>query len=169
LIIDLRETIGGAFSYRIAGRLISKRTKFGYFVIRKGKETYELNKPRPIWISPQGDWQYKKPLVLLVSGLCASSSELFIMGLKESGRAVVIGTPTAGAIEEFFAIPLPSGAEAGIGYSIIYSPKGEPLEGKGIMPDVLVEQTLEDLHAGRNTALEKAVEVLEEITEGRRL
>lgn len=161
LIIDLRETIGGTFSYRIAGRLIPKRTKFGYFVIRRDKETHKLSKRRPIWISPQGNWQYRKPLVLLVSGLCASASELFIMGLKESGRAVVIGTPTAGAIEEFLAIPLPSGAEAGIGYSIIYSPKGEPLEGKGIMPDILVEQTLADLRAGRDRALEKAVAVLQ--------
>ena len=116
-------------------------------------------------IGPGGPWKYKNPVVLLVDHLVASSSERFVMGLKDCGRAVVIGSQTAGSLSNSAPVWLPSGVRVYVSNQIDYSPKGEIVEGKGIIPDIHVEQTLEDLYQGRDTVLQKAIEYLAEIIE----
>jgi C-terminal processing protease CtpA/Prc len=160
LIIDLRGNPGGTSRAWFIGRLITKRTLAGYFAVRKDKETFELTKPKAAWVTPQGPWQYDKPLVLLADGRTGSASEGFISALVGSGRVLLVGSPTKGSISETATIPLPGGARVGISSSVDYTPQGGLIEGRGFQPHIQVEPTIEDIRAGRDVVLEKAIDVL---------
>ena len=44
-------------------------------------------------------------------------------------------------------------------------PDGRDFVGIGIAPDIFVEQTIEDVRQGRDPALDRAVELLKELSE----
>ena len=77
---------------------------------------------------------------LLVSNRTASAAEHFALALKTTGRATLIGEPTAGAnhfgggrpINEHFAVWMPVGRT----YDI---KTGKDWEGDGIAPDIAVD------------------------------
>lgn len=82
----------------------------------------------------------KAKVYLLVSNKTASAAEHFALALKSSGRATLIGEPTAGAnhfgggrpLNEHFAVWMPVGRT----YDI---KSGKDWEGAGIAPDVAVD------------------------------
>ena len=165
MIIDLCGNAGGSgFSAtKAAGRFLKRKTHFGSVAARKYKKDHTVfTDPIPMHVNPEGSWQYRNPLIILVNSLVASSSERFVMGLKNSGRAIVMGSRTAGSLSNNAPIWLPSGIRIYVSNQIDYSPGGEIVENNGIVPDIRVEQTIEDLRNGRDTVLEKAVEVLEQ-------
>jgi C-terminal processing protease CtpA/Prc len=54
--------------------------------------------------------------------------------------------------------PLPGGGSARIVVTRDLLPDGRPLSGNGIQPDIVVYPTIADVVAGRDPALERAVE-----------
>jgi C-terminal processing protease CtpA/Prc len=91
-------------------------------------------------------------IYLLVSNRSASAAEHFALALKSTGRATLIGEPTAGAnhfggprpLNDHFAVWMPIGRT----YDI---KTGRDWEGDGIAPDIQVDPKLALV-----TALEKA-------------
>jgi carboxyl-terminal processing protease len=76
------------------------------------------------------------PLVLLVDRRTASAAEVFAGALQAHGRAVVAGERTYG---KGTAQRLVAGAGPGARYLTVASiklPDGEPIEGRGVIPDV---------------------------------
>jgi carboxyl-terminal processing protease len=104
------------------------------------------------------------PVTVLVDEGTASTSEIFIVGLRDLGRITVVGArPSAGAA-------LPSVIEALHGGALLQyvvadyrSPQGTVVEGKGIVPDVQVTETREAFAAGRDPVLEAAHQHLVEV------
>jgi Peptidase family S41/N-terminal domain of Peptidase_S41 in eukaryotic IRBP len=82
----------------------------------------------------------KAKVYLLVSNKTASAAEHFSLALKSTGRATLIGEPTAGAnhfgggqdINEHFAVWMPIGRT----YDI---KTGKDWEGAGVAPDIVVD------------------------------
>lgn len=82
--------------------------------------------------------------MILVDEITVSAAEFFVGGLKDIGRAKVVGdTPTAGATHAPNVETLPGGARLGVSNHNVYDLKGNSYEGIGIMPDVLVKTTVE--------------------------
>ncbi|HEX6398648.1 MAG TPA: hypothetical protein VFZ95_14590, partial [Steroidobacteraceae bacterium] len=52
---------------------------------------------------------------------------------------------------------LPDGGKAQIAFADLLRPSGKRIEGVGVVPDVGVMPTLEDVRAGRDPALERAL------------
>ena len=101
---------------------------------------------REHWVTPGTSPDLRKAKVfVLTSGFSASAAEHFVLALKQTGRATVIGRATAGA--NHFG----GDQDLGGGYSVFlpvgrsYDPKtGKDWEGVGILPDIDVapEQAL---------------------------
>lgn len=81
-------------------------------------------------------------VVLLVNQKCKSSVEDFLLTARNSQKVIVAGTPTGGVVdfEETVDVPLPDPS------LILFHPigisnrlPGQPLDGKGISPDWLLE------------------------------
>ena len=81
------------------------------------------------------------PLVLLVGPDTQGASEIFAAALQDTGRATVSGQPTSGYVFDFDPFILPNGGEVFFGNSSYVSPLGRDIGVLGVMPDVLVQSS----------------------------
>ena len=159
IIIDLRGNPGGigGMAGGVAGWFIDQDRLFmGTMITRKNELKFTVN-PR--------SGAYKGPLVVLVDGLTASTSEIFAAGMKDLKRAQIIGSTSAGAALPSVIEKLPNGD--GFQYAIAnyVSTGGEALEGNGVSPNLEVRLTRESLLEGRDLPLEAAIQWIREQNE----
>jgi len=96
-------------------------------------------------------------LAVLVDGQTASAAEILASALADDGRAVVIGSETLGKGLVQTVTSLPDGGELYVTWSRVLAPRGWPLQGLGLMPQVCtsngpsaLNQQLAALAQGRN-------------------
>jgi carboxyl-terminal processing protease len=168
MIIDLRYNMGGASSVvepmvacLIERAVTSPIMKFRHFI-----GAHEAWGKEPVWettsnqIEPRDGKRYLGPLVLLTGGLSNSSSEDFIIELHAGGRATLVGQTTGGSAGNGLQSTLPGGGILRIATFTALIPGGDEYVGVGVVPDLEVWPTREDLAAGRDAVLERAVELL---------
>lgn len=100
---------------------------------------------------------WRKPLVVLVDGGSRSGKELVSRALQRSGRAVLVGERTAGAVLAGQPFLLSDGSLLFLAVHDILV-DGERLEGVGVKPDVPVADDL-PYAEGRDPQLERALGV----------
>jgi hypothetical protein len=151
LIIDLRGNSGGAsdLAPAIANLLSATPGSLGNLKYR-----YETT---PYSYAGAGTQAYKGKIILLTDEGTGSTSEVFAGGLQENKRAILVGSRSAGAVLPSLAMPLPTGGALQHVVSDFRTPKGVPLEAKGITPDLPVKVTRSDLLSGRDPILRSAV------------
>ncbi len=156
LIIDLRGNPGGLLDLArdLMEWFLPIRTEIFYTESKKeGRIDYttcELPK-------------FNGPIIILIDGSSGSCSEIFSGVMQETGRAVLVGKKSAGAIEVGNKVDrIGFDSEALITVEQIYTAGGKNFEGVGVTPDHLVERTKEDVLAGRDPYLDKAKELLRE-------
>lgn len=133
LVIDLRGNPGGLLSAAVdVSDLFLER---GLVVATRGRsadEDFNYSATR------SGTW--RMPLVVVIDGDSASSSEIFAGAMRDHGRATLVGTRTygKGSIQGIF--PLEVG---GVGLRLttakFFSPKGLPYSHVGVDPDMQVQ------------------------------
>jgi len=99
-------------------------------------------------------------VALLVDGSSRSAAELTPAALQESGRALVVGEHTAGAVLISQDSPLPDGGRLTLSRADYITAGGVRLEKRGVEPDIVVARTVADRRAGLDPALDAAIAVL---------
>ena len=89
-----------------------------------------------VWNSTPGELAEGIPVVVLVDGLTASAAEVLAASLADRGRAVVVGSSTFGKGLVQTIAPMPDGGELFVTWSRILAPRGWPIQGLGVMPQV---------------------------------
>ena len=156
IILDLRNNPGGLVSV-----VIEVASQF----LDGGLVGYEVDAD-----GERDDWQVKDggvakdiPLVVLVNGGSASGSEVVSGALQSRGRAQLIGVQTFGKGSVTLPVTLSDGSGVQVTTTRWFTPTGEQIGSVGITPDILLERTAEDIAAGRDPQLERAIEALESI------
>ena len=151
LIFDLRGNPGGfgGMSSGIAGLLENEQTSLGTMRMRTAKQNFA--------VYPQEN-PYLGPVVIVIDGLSASTSEVFAAGLQDIGRAVVVGETSLGAALPSVFLKLPTGARFQYAIADFQSPKGVRVEGRGVTPDIEVRLTRKALLQGRDPQIEAAID-----------
>jgi carboxyl-terminal processing protease len=152
IVIDLRGNPGGisALAMGIAGWFVAHAEHpLGVMRTRETEIRFAIF-PRPE--------TYSGCLAILVDGCSASTAEIMAAGLQELGRARLFGSRTAGAALPSQVIRLPNGDGFQYATADYVTFRGHRIEGVGVTPDVEVPLTRAALLAGRDPALEAAVE-----------
>ena len=111
----------------------------------------------------------KMPMAVLVNGKTASAAELFTSALKDYDYATVIGTQTYGKGTVLTPFGLSDGSVVYVSTSLYSPPVSDNFEGKGVTPDVVVEESekakntsLYKLALEDDEQLKKAVEIIKQ-------
>lgn len=99
------------------------------------------------------------PLIILVDGGSASSSEILAGALQDRARAMLIGSgPTYGKGSVQLVYDLSDGSSVHVTSSRWFTPDRHQIDQQGLQPDVLVEVTQDDIDNGRDAVLQRAIE-----------
>ncbi|MEW6753494.1 MAG: S41 family peptidase [Candidatus Latescibacterota bacterium] len=166
LILDVRSNGGGNTShgYAIIARLISEpctqtskwRSRQYVPVLRAWGQEQEWHMGDHGSIEPRGDRPFTGPVVVLIGPKTYSAAEDFLVPLKVTRRATLIGTPSGGSTGQPLIVNLQAGT-LGICSKWDSYPDSTDFVGVGVQPDILVERSRQDVAAGRDPALERAV------------
>jgi carboxyl-terminal processing protease len=166
LIIDVRGNPGGDFDsvLAIANNFFTEKVSFGRVIARSGRGPSlmlrMLGVPSRLEAGGSSNQFYSGPIIVLVNEASGSAAEIFAAGMQENRRAVVIGRQTCGCVLGSVAHPVKGGGEIDISEFGIVTASGRKLEGVGVMPDVRVPLTLEDLRHHHDATLTEAQAVL---------
>jgi carboxyl-terminal processing protease len=154
LVLDIRGNPGGMHEVgeAIAAKLVQKKTLFSVFRYRDRTEK--------VVVRPNGK-TYTGPVVVLIDGQNASASERFAACLQSIGRAVVIGERSRGAVGPSNVMVLPNGTSFLYLTAQSLTPDGIVLEGRGVIPDIVVRPDREALLHGKDAQLDRAIEYIE--------
>ena len=154
LMLDLRNNGGGYLKTAI--EVVSQFVPDGIVM----HEEYGDGTKQTYTALPGGQ-ATKIPLVVLVNEGTASASEITAGAIQDYGRGSLVGVTTYGKGSVQNWIPL-SDDQGAVRVTVArwLTPKGRQIHKIGLAPDVTVEITDEDMKAGRDPQLEKALEVL---------
>ncbi len=130
-VLDLRGNPGGLLQASIdISRMWMDKGQIVRTVDRKGNNEE---------ISTNRTALTKLPLVVLVDGNSASSSEILTGALKDNGRATVVGSQTFGKALVQSVHSLSDGSGLAVTIAHYYTPKGTDISHKGITPDIKID------------------------------
>lgn len=191
VIVDLRGNLGGALgSLRLMSYLCAEKLEIGYSLtrrrLRKGyvKENLErlarvpanrtevltmalrfglVHRDRSIVLVTEGlgAQPFHGRIVILVNEYTHSAAEMVASFAKENHLATLVGSTTAGEVLGGANFKLRNGYRLRIPVAGWYTWHGNCIEGIGVEPDYVIENSPQSLAAGIDTQLEKATAIVE--------
>ena len=135
-VLDLRRNPGGLLDEAVS--VSDAFLKNGEIVSTRGRNADETRR----YNARSGDDINGKPLVVLVNGGSASASEIVAGALQDQRRATIVGSRSFGKGSVQTIIPLGSNGALRLTTALYYTPSGSSIQGRGIQPDIGVEQPL---------------------------
>jgi carboxyl-terminal processing protease len=158
LILDLRNNPGGLLdsAVKVVEKFVEKDKLIVYTKGRKGAQNLEFvsHESRPI---------LNLPMVVLINAGSASGSEIVAGCLQDYKRAIVVGIKSFGKGSVQTLVPLSDGSALRLTTSKYFTPSGKLIHGKGVVPDIVVEEGKIELK--KENAIGKVDEVFEKIEE----
>ncbi len=151
-VIDLRNNPGGLLDTAISvtdtflekGEIVSTRSRDSSDIDRKAAKKKDLINGLPI--------------VVLINDGSASASEIVAGALQDHGRAIILGTKSFGKGSVQTIVPMQENNAMRLTTARYYTPSGRSIQGTGIIPDIIVEQSkIERLQRSVNTRSESAL------------
>jgi carboxyl-terminal processing protease len=143
-VLDLRLNPGG-----LLDQAVSVSDAFldrGEIVSTRGRDPKDVTR----FDARAGDLTDGKPVIVLVNGGSASASEIVAGALQDHRRATVLGTRSFGKGSVQTIIPLSESGALRLTTALYFTPAGKSIQGKGITPDILVDQPLPPELLGRD-------------------
>jgi C-terminal processing protease CtpA/Prc len=106
---------------------------------------------------PSDGIKLQAPTLVLIGRKTASAAEDFLIMADGIEHITTMGEPTHGSTGQPLSLKLPGGGSARISAKRDFYPDGREFIGLGVQPDVLVGATVEDIRAGRDIVLERAL------------
>lgn len=154
LILDLRGNGGGLLDAAIS--VTSEFIGSGVIMIERYGDGREQ-----IYRAEPGGLATEIPLVVLIDEGSASASEIVAGAVQDRGRGLLVGETSFGKGSVQNWIPLQNNAGAvRVTVARWFTPNGRQIDGVGLVPDIVVELTQEDLRSDRDPQLERALDLL---------
>ncbi len=193
LIVDIRGNIGGGLgSLRLMSYLCPGKLEIGYSLTRRrlrkgyhregltriGKipatkaellmmalrfKVFQKDRSMVLVTEGLGLQPFQGRIVILINEYTHSAAEMVASFAKQNRLATLVGTRTAGEVLGGANFKLPGGYILRMPVAGWYTWQGECIEGKGVEPDFVVENSPESLRAGADTQLDRAAEVVKSL------
>ena len=188
LIVDLRGNTGGGIGgLRLMGYLTPGKKEVGYSLTRARKEKGYSREKLPrfgripshkatlFWLALRygfidksilvvteglGPQKFHGRVVILVNEHTASAGEMVAAFAEENALATIVGKKTPGRLLSGTTFRVKPGYILGLPVAAYLTWQGSLIEGKGITPSVPVELTADQLMAGEDTQMQKALEIV---------
>ncbi|MBK6485065.1 MAG: S41 family peptidase [Chitinophagaceae bacterium] len=162
MVLDIRDNPGGndATAQAVAGRFASQQQIYMTVSKKSGPAHDDFTEPFSWYVTPAGESQYTKPVVLLTSRWTQSAGETFALAMQQLSNVKQLGDYTSGAFSDNIARELPNGWYYFVSIGDYRDASGNSLEGIGVEPDMKIVNTKEETLSGVDKALEKAVKLL---------
>lgn len=149
LIIDVRDNPGGTL--QSVCDILDELLPEGLMVYTEDKYGHRQE------YTSDAAHRFTKPLAVLVNENSASASEVFSGAIKDYGLGTLVGTTTfgKGIVQRVYNLSDGSGVKLTI--ARYYTPDGNDIHGKGITPDIEVEQ---DEESEEDDQLQTAIDIL---------
>lgn len=169
IILDVRNNGGGNSNvgYRVLSTLTDKPLQTSSWFTRDYRPAHRA------WGNPEarfgtgnnqypadGKMLYTKPVVVLTSPRTYSAAEDFAVAFDVMDRGKLMGEATGGSTGQPLMFNLPGGGVARVCTKRDSYPDGREFVGVGVLPDVAVRPTIEDLRNGKDSVLEAAVKLV---------
>lgn len=141
-IVDLRLNPGGLLSQAVS--VSDVFLDRGEIVSTRGRDKDSVSRE----IARSGDLTNGKPVIVLINGGSASASEIVAGALQDHGRGTILGTRSFGKGSVQTIISLGHNGALRLTTALYYTPSGCSIQGRGIDPDILVEQPLPERFRG---------------------
>lgn len=170
LVLDLRYNGGGSdtVSFGLISRLIDQPVPGPIYEVtayradrRASRRQQEIIRTPYGPIEPAAGSRFTGWLVVLIGEQTHSATEGgFLSVVQARPRTVLVGEPTAGSTGQPLVFRLSSGGIGAVCSRRSLAPDGHPFVGHGFQPDVAARLTRRDLAGGRDSVLERALEIL---------
>ncbi len=154
IILDLRDDPGGYLEAAV--NLASWFLKPGETIVSEEFSSGE----KQVFTSTGNGFLKNVPIVILINEGSASASEILAGALRDNRSIKLIGKKSfgKGTVQEL--IPLKDDSVIKVTIAHWLMPGGQLIEKNGLTPDYEVDLTDDDIEAGRDPQLDKAIEVL---------
>jgi C-terminal processing protease CtpA/Prc len=161
LVLDLRGNLGGsvkAEKWLLGG--IFDHDVHVYDIVSRGQAKTEI-------LKSQGKHAFAGFLIVLVDSASSSAAEVFARVVQLEKRGLIMGDHTSGQVRESLLLrhnlfQAGSTPQYVVSMSVadLILADGRSLEGSGVIPDILMLPTQQDLAAGRDPVLAEALKLL---------
>lgn len=164
LIMDVRANGGGdeGLALEVASRFVSEPSVYSYSQYRNGFVHTDLTKPRPRSVAPSEWWRYSRPVLLLIGPVCMSSNESFIAMMETSDSVTTMGQRTRGSSGNPEWVGTPAGVEFSVPSWLDLLADQQPLDERGIEPDIVFCASREAYRGDRDALLTAALDTAQE-------
>ena len=162
IIIDSRNYPSTFVPFTLGSYFVSKSTPFVKFTQGNVNNPGEFTFTPALEIPKSGE-TYKGKLVVIVNEFSQSQAEYTAMAFRAGDNTTIIGSTTAGADGDVSTIILPGGLRTMISGIGVYYPDGTRTQRIGIVPDIIVEPTINGIKQGKDEVLEKAIEIIKNL------
>ena len=142
LVLDLRDNPGGLLEQAV--NISDIFIESGVIVSTVGRGSNDIERE---FAHKRGTYPYF-PMIVLINGGSASASEIVAGALQDHERALILGTVSFGKGSVQTLVSLPDGSGLKITVARYFTPKDRSIQAKGIAPDFVVEQDVDDKKGG---------------------
>jgi len=157
LIFDLRDNPGGFLD--VAVEIGSQFVSEGSILVERLRDGQDRD-----YLAQSGGLATDIPLAVLVNEASASASEIVAGAIQDAGRGILIGEQTLGKGSVQLSHYLSDGSELRVTFARWFTPLGRAIHEEGLVPDIQVDMTEEDIKSGRDPQLQRAIEYLRGLT-----
>lgn len=145
-VLDLRLNPGGLLNQAIS--VSDAFLERGEVVSTRARDPNDIRR----YDAGPGDLTNGLPLIVLVNGGSASASEIVAGALQDHHRATILGTTSFGKGSVQTIVPLGENGSLRLTTALYYTPSGNSIQGKGIVPEITVDQPLPPELSGRDVS-----------------
>jgi hypothetical protein len=166
MVVDCRQYPYYSGAYLMINLLLPHPTAVSKYVCPVKGFPGAFKFTRPMVIGQENPEYFKGKVVVLVNENTISAAELYAMAFRLSPNSIIIGSTTSGADGNVSPlISLPGGYYTRMTSLGVYYPDGRETQQVGIVPDIMVKQSIQGLRNQHDELLSRATAEINKRTE----